>query len=86
MKTTHIPNICCLACGEPADAASSVDGERVPEPGDFTVCLYCGHIMVFYKQDGQLRLGNLTAEECRKVAGDKRILAIQRARLDAKMT
>jgi len=48
-----------------------------PASGDVTVCLYCGHIMAFAED---LSLRELTNEEAREVAGDKRILAIQRAR------
>ena len=49
----------------------------LPKPGDFTICLACGHLMGF-RED--LTLRDLTSIEMLKVAGDKRILAVQRAR------
>jgi hypothetical protein len=42
-----------------------------------TICAYCGHIMVF---DDTLKLRNPTAAECKEIAGDKRILAVQKIR------
>ena len=52
-------------------------GDLSPDHGSVTVCIYCGHIQA-YTDDLQLR--ELTLEEQLDVAGDPRILAIQRAR------
>lgn len=37
----------CLNCRAPMTGATNVEGEGLPEPGDVTVCLYCGHFMEF---------------------------------------
>jgi len=50
---------------------------NVQSPGDATVCLTCGHLMVFGED---LLLRNPTDAEIVKFAGDKRLLAVQWAR------
>src|SRR5262252_6336125 len=77
MIVTDTEGWLCLECGEPIDRASGAFCDVAPEPGDVTVCVYCGHVMVF--REG-LVLDNPDAEECYQIAGDKGILAIQRAR------
>jgi hypothetical protein len=67
----------CVDCGKQLDGAIGVDTDDAPDPGDFTVCAYCGSIMVY--NDG-LTLRQPDAAEAREIAGDKRILALQRAR------
>jgi hypothetical protein len=67
----------CKACGYRTDAATSVGSDAKPKPGDFTVCIRCGHVMAF---DDKLKLRNLTSEEMNTIAGDARLLAIQFAR------
>jgi hypothetical protein len=74
---THVPKCRCTNCNKLVDGATSVGSDAVPEPGDFTVCLYCGHIMAFSKKR---RLRNLTGKEIIEVAGDERIILIQKAR------
>lgn len=71
----ELPVVGCLNCGQKLECAS--DGDNSPNPGDVTVCLYCGHIMSFAND---LRLRELTDAEVLAVAGDRRILAIQEAR------
>ena len=77
MKTTRTPASRCSSCGTVNDAATSVEGDKTPDEGSITVCLWCGHIMAY---DTDLKLRELTNEEAIAVAGDKRILAIQRGR------
>jgi len=83
----------CLHCGTVLDAASVVreagrwphnDKPRFdmsddvePRPGDFTVCIKCGHLSTFGED---LRLRDPTDEEAIKIAGDPVLLAIQWAR------
>lgn len=69
----------CLSCGTPCDAATQFDkpGAVKPKPGDVTICLYCGHIMAFADNLG---LRELTGAEMQDVAGDPRVLQLQRAR------
>lgn len=76
-KNRHIPSSPCTNCGKQLDGATSVDCDAPPDPGDMTVCIYCGHLMAF-NEDLQLR--DLTPAEQINVAGDERILAIQGAR------
>jgi hypothetical protein len=59
------------------DAATDPTGEAAPSPGDASICLYCGHIMIY---TDQLTFRNPNDAEMHEIAGDERILKIQRAR------
>ena len=81
-KDHVVPPSACTNCGRVLDCATGVahDHEEDPVPGRrecFTVCASCGHVMMF---DDDMRLRDLTADEAVDVAGDPRLLAIQRAR------
>lgn len=67
----------CTACGYSVDLATGVTTEGMPEPGAWSICLRCGHLMAF---DDDLQLRNLTDAEAYDVAGDKVVLAAQKAR------
>lgn len=67
----------CSGCGEVFDRASCVGEDKAPRPGDVTVCIRCGHIMAFAND---LSFRELTDAEMRAVAGDKRLIALQKAR------
>lgn len=70
----------CLNCGKKLNGIAQIDNaptEALPEPGDISFCMYCGHIMSFGED---LKLRELTSEEMLEVAGDERILAASRAR------
>jgi DNA-directed RNA polymerase subunit RPC12/RpoP len=69
----------CIDCGKLVDGACGLDTDNLPDVGDFTVCIYCGSIMVFAED---LTLRRPTAAEMVEIVGDKRILAIQRVRGD----
>ena len=71
---TNTPACLCLNCGKLIDVASAVDCDAAPSPGDFTICLACGHLMAF---DDELILRELTDAETVDVAGDPRIIAVQ---------
>lgn len=73
----HVPESPCTACGRPMNGATCVGDEAAPEPGDFTVCIRCGHLMVF---GDQLILRDPTDSEAIEIGGDERLLAIQAAR------
>jgi hypothetical protein len=79
---TRTPLSKCLNCGYPIDAASAMDKEKglldniVPKEGDISICMKCSHMMAFRK-NGQLR--PLTDQEMLKIAGDPRILLLQKA-------
>jgi Zn ribbon nucleic-acid-binding protein len=74
-----VPESRCTACGHLMNAANVVseDGQGIPEPGDITVCIQCGHLMAF---GDELRLRDLTDEEAKEIVGDERILIIKKAR------
>ena len=81
-RDVHIKPSACTACSKVLDGATAVmetasQRERnvLPGPGDFTVC-FCGHLMVF---GDDLILRDPTPEEIVQIAGDRRVLAIQRA-------
>jgi hypothetical protein len=67
----------CTNCRKVVDAASGVATDAKPDPGDFTICLACGHLMVFADD---LTLRDLNDDEIVEIAGDRRVLAVQRAR------
>lgn len=69
----------CTNCGKILDMVSVVDekiGKTVPRKGDITICIKCGHVMVFCKH---MKLRNPTGEEILKIAGDKRMVLLQQA-------
>jgi hypothetical protein len=76
-RSKRTPSSACISCGAVSDAAAPVGGDTKPSPGDITVCLYCGHVMAF---DENLNFRSLTNDEMREIAGDERIVAINRAR------
>lgn len=64
----------CPSCGKSLNRCGSRSGERGPQPGDLSVCLYCGHLSV-YGDDVGLR--ELTDAEVVEVAGDADMLQAQ---------
>jgi hypothetical protein len=81
MTIPYVPTCTCLNCGYELDAAFDTAMEEAPPtPGDATICILCGHLMVF---DDDLRLRQLNDEEIIQFAGDQRIVRAQRARLQA---
>jgi hypothetical protein len=76
--TDHrIPLSVCSACGHRFDGATCVGANGIPKPGDYTICIECGHLMAFADD---LSLRELTSDEMHNIAGDERVLAVQRAR------
>lgn len=75
---TRVPESACLEC--PLDCAREVSengGAQQSGSGDFTICITCGHLMVW---DDNMEPRQLTDAEIKQVAGDKRIRAVQHAR------
>jgi len=73
-----VPSVQCLSCDKILDRASGVNEDDAPEPGNITICIGCGHLMAY--ADG-LSLRELTDAEALAIAGDKRILDLQSARV-----
>lgn len=62
----------CLGCGKLFDEATQVGrGNAAPRPGDATICLECGHVMMF---DKNRRVREPTGRELIDLAGDLRIM------------
>jgi len=45
--TTKTIDNTCPCCSRDINAASSIDGDHRPEPGDVSICGYCGAILEF---------------------------------------
>lgn len=74
LGNAHIhPQNKCLCCHHPVDRASQVDGNSGPQPDDFTICIKCGHVMVFAKN---LEFREATESELKEIAQNQ---TIQRA-------
>lgn len=74
-RTTRHTESPCVNCAKLLDAASMFtfgDEEATPDEGDFTVCLYCRHLMVF---NADLSLRNPTDDEIKLIAGDQRVVS-----------
>ena len=70
------PECACPSCNRIFDRATGI-GQRQPKEGDITICIECGHLMAF---NSNLTVRDLTDEEMHEVAGDPRIIAVQKAR------
>jgi hypothetical protein len=75
-ESRKLPSCPCPSCGKALDGCSQADGDSTPKPGDITICIYCGHIMAFADD---LAFRELNDEEVHAIAGDPRIIRIQKA-------
>lgn len=80
MTSRH--KITCPKCGKENDAQTNPDDEAtVPEPGDLSICLSCGHLTVFaLDDDDRFVARELTEEEQAEVAADENVQRILAAR------
>jgi hypothetical protein len=74
--TRRAPECKCLECGKLIDAATGLNQSHRPKPGDYAVCLGCGHVAAY--TDG-LTLRQLTADERDYVASDQKIARLRAA-------
>jgi hypothetical protein len=74
MRDTRVRRSFCLHCGKELDCAMHF-ANAVPNQGDFTVCIACGHLMVFGKK---MRLRNPNRAEQIAIAGNPKLLIIQK--------
>lgn len=75
----RVPESVCTKCGMKPTAASVVNEtgkQATPSPGDATLCIECGHAMVF---DDNMMLRDPTAEEAKMLFSDPRVLVAQYA-------
>jgi hypothetical protein len=78
LETYRTKETLCINCGAALDAATGTEaGQDAPTPGSITICLYCGHLMAFADD---LSFRPLSDAEIAEVAGDKRIIEVQKAR------
>lgn len=68
----------CKGCGHRVDVAMALDGGYVPEPGDATVCCYCGTFMVF--EEG-LALRLMTEEDIAELEDGLRMDMVRMRRI-----
>jgi uncharacterized protein with PIN domain len=80
MASTDTPESNCPSCGKLLDAASSFKN-AVPSPGDFSICINCGHILVFADD---LTVRNPTDAEIVEIAGNRDLILMQKALAAAK--
>ena len=74
-----VPACACLCCGKMLDRADSMVHDNAPKPGDFSLCLECGHLMAFADD---LTLRKLTDAEMVEVAGHRGLIAAQQVRAE----
>jgi len=77
-RESHTPAAYCTNCKKLVDGATAIsDPKARPHKGDFTICIYCGHVMIF---DKGLTLRDLTDVEMVEIAGNRDVIKIQTAR------
>jgi hypothetical protein len=78
-ESKKMPPMRCLnpGCRKMLDAATALATGGI-KPGDVSLCIYCGHLMVLGDNH---RLREPTTAEMHDMAGDPRILQAQAARL-----
>jgi DNA-directed RNA polymerase subunit RPC12/RpoP len=71
MIKDHATPVCrCVNCGKELDAAAGFD--KSPQAGDASLCLYCGHFMIF---DDDLKVRAPTDDELRGWAGNEELVS-----------
>ena len=85
MEPTRTRCVSCPVCGKPLDSISSVQGDnQPPQPGDITVCLYCGAVM---EVGGGLVPQPFTPEEAEELCRDPELMAqLQRVEAARRLT
>jgi uncharacterized OB-fold protein len=73
LKDYKIPESPCPNCGKVCDAAT---GDRDPNPGDASLCLYCGHLTVY---DDALKMREPTDAETKWLAGNPKLVLYSKA-------
>jgi hypothetical protein len=69
----HVPKSKCSYCNTVLDGAMS-DGIAPVQPGDLSICRYCGHLSAF---GDDLRLRPLTDQEMHAIAGNPKLIQMQ---------
>jgi hypothetical protein len=72
----------CPHCGKPGDGGTSLDDReavKMPKPGDFAVCVYCGSINAYTET---LALRRIERTERRRMERDPRMSRLMELCLD----
>lgn len=69
-KWLPLPPSPCAGCGAPHDASLAPDGEYIPQPGDSSLCVYCGTVAVY---GDDLRLRRPTPVELSEILSDPEV-------------
>jgi hypothetical protein len=75
-KSVRMHKSACLDCGAALDGATSIGHTHKPRAGAIAICMKCGHIQAM---GSDLQFRPLTDEEMVDVAGDERIIKVQKA-------
>ncbi|HEY1878489.1 MAG TPA: hypothetical protein VGG68_01005 [Caulobacteraceae bacterium] len=81
---TRLPIDHCPYCGKPHDSATNADpgrDERPPEPGDASMCIGCGSMLIF---DDDLKLSKPDPETLQILLSDARVQQMIGAWLEGK--
>jgi len=70
-KHTFIPPFHCLNCGYRMDCTTDAYGDGTPKDGDISMCLHCGHLMLFNKD---MTVRELTPDERAKITCDPQVV------------
>lgn len=62
--SVRLPATTCPTCRETLDGVTSTGSRAQPEPGDYSICVYCGTLLMFTET---LVLRRLTYDEERAV-------------------
>jgi len=54
-RDTKLPDRACPVCNNKLDAASAINADTSPQPGDVSICFYCGSFLI-YSDDMSSRL------------------------------
>ena len=66
----------CPFCNHKLDGCSQVNGNNLPDPGSYSVCIKCGNVSVF---DDDLCLRKPLPEEEAEIQKNPNVLVAQRA-------
>lgn len=76
MKSTELSKRKCPACGHDIEASTHLVDEVSPEPGDVSVCLYCGEFYIF---DDDMNFRDPTPEEYVRLEATPELDLVRRA-------
>jgi hypothetical protein len=71
----QLPPYNCYKCGRLLDASSHINDANIkPNPGDFTICIYCASVLVF---NDDLTARAITDEELLALSEESRQIIIE---------